>query len=119
MAVLAKDVMTRSVVSPCGPVQHRENPRLPGIVSRLGVYDRPDDDIRTQIEEQVIEGAFLLDSLAIAVTVVGGVVTLPGPVPPRPCGAERAGSGRARGRRRSRPGLAQLSATLDGSVHSA
>ncbi len=57
--------------------------RLLGIVSRvdlLGVYDRPDEDIRKEIVEQVIEGAFVLDSLAFAVTVVGGVVTLSGSV---------------------------------------
>jgi CBS domain-containing protein len=61
--------------------------RLAGIVSRtdiLGVYDRPDDDIRREIEEQVIKGAFALDNLAFSVTVTGGVVTLAGQVEREP-----------------------------------
>ena len=56
--------------------------RLVGIVSRqdlLGVYDRPDEDIKTEIARQVIEGAFALDRLAFAVDVSGGVVTVAGP----------------------------------------
>ncbi len=77
------DVMTRSVVSPGNHAPHRGNAWQTAIASRvdlLGVYDRPDEDIRKEIVEQVIEGAFVLDSLAFAVTVVGGVVTLSGPV---------------------------------------
>lgn len=57
------------------------NGRLVGVVSRvdlLGVYDRPDEDIRRQIVEEVIRIAFTLDSLAFDVTVTGGVVTLSG-----------------------------------------
>ena len=58
--------------------------RLVGIVSRadlLGVYDRPDADIRTEIVKQVIEAEFMLESLAFTVTVESGVVKLSGPVP--------------------------------------
>jgi CBS domain-containing protein len=61
--------------------------RLVGIVSRsdvLGVYDRPDDDIRKEIEEGVIKAEFGLDSLAFTVTVTGGVVTLAGRVEREP-----------------------------------
>jgi hypothetical protein len=58
-----------------------------GVVSRadlLGVYARPDWQIRREIAEQVIEGGFALDSLAFKVTVAGGVVTISGPVRRRP-----------------------------------
>jgi len=61
--------------------------KLVGIVSRtdiLGVYDRPDDDIRREIEEQVITSAFALDSLAFSVTVTDGVVTLAGQIEREP-----------------------------------
>lgn len=61
--------------------------RLVGIVSRvdlLGVYDRPDSEIRTEIIKQVIETGFLLDSLAFKVTVTAGVVTLAGTVDREP-----------------------------------
>jgi CBS-domain-containing membrane protein len=57
---------------------------LVGIVSRvdlLGVYDRPDEDIRTEILQRVIETDFLLDSPAFDVAVSSGVVTLSGTVP--------------------------------------
>lgn len=61
--------------------------RLVGIVSRsdvLSVYDRPDDDIRKEIEEDIIRSAFSLDNLAFTVTVTGGVVTLAGQVEREP-----------------------------------
>lgn len=57
--------------------------RLVGIVSRsdvLRVYDRTDEDIRKEIEEEVIKGSFCLDSLAFTVTVSSGVVTLAGQI---------------------------------------
>ena len=57
--------------------------RIVGVVSRadlLGVYDRPDADIRTEIVEQVIESEFVLDRLAFTVTVESGMVKLSGPV---------------------------------------
>jgi CBS domain-containing protein len=57
--------------------------RLVGIVSRvdlLGIYDRPDGEIRSEILSQVIESEFVLDSLAFTVTVDSGVVTVAGPV---------------------------------------
>ena len=57
--------------------------RLAGIVSRtdlLGVYDRPDADIRREITDEVIEGQFLLEKLAFTVVVSAGVVTIGGPV---------------------------------------
>lgn len=60
-----------------------------------------------------------LDSLAFAVTVVGGVVTLSGPVVREPVAQSLMDAVPAGGRRCSRPGPAQLSATVDGSVHSA
>jgi CBS domain-containing protein len=57
--------------------------RLMGVVSRvdlLGIYDRPDADIRTEIIKRVIESDFVLDSRAFTVTVDSGVVTLTGPI---------------------------------------
>jgi CBS domain-containing protein len=60
---------------------------LVGIVSRvdlLGVYDRPDSEIRTEILKHVIETGFLLDSLAFKVSVTAGVVTVAGPVDREP-----------------------------------
>jgi len=64
-----------------------EDGRLVGIVSRvdlLGVYDRPDAEIKSEILDRVIDGDFLLDSLAFTVTVRAGVVTLSGPVDHEP-----------------------------------
>ncbi len=64
-----------------------EDGRLAGIVSRidlLGVYDRPDSQIRDEIVTQLIENEFLLDSRAFTVTVTAGVVTLRGPVDREP-----------------------------------
>jgi CBS-domain-containing membrane protein len=58
--------------------------RLVGVVSRadlLGVYDRPDADIRTEIVKRVIEAEFMLESLPFTVTVESGVVGLSGHVP--------------------------------------
>ena len=55
--------------------------RLAGIVSRvdlLGVYDRPDEEIRDEIVSQVIAGTFCLDPCAFEVTVASGVVTIAG-----------------------------------------
>jgi CBS domain-containing protein len=54
---------------------------LVGIISRadlLSVFDRPDEEIRTEIREQVIRDAFLIDPAAIGVIVKDGVVTLAG-----------------------------------------
>jgi CBS-domain-containing membrane protein len=62
---------------------------LVGVVSRvdlLGVYDRTDVSIRTEIIKQVIESEFVLDSRAFTVTVESGVVTLSGPVASEPVG---------------------------------
>jgi CBS domain-containing protein len=61
--------------------------RLVGIVSRtdvLGVYDRPDGDIRKEIEDEVIKAEFSLDKLAFSVTVTEGVVTLSGRIEREP-----------------------------------
>ena len=55
--------------------------RLVGIVSRvdlLGVYDRPDAQIRTEIAEGVLAGDFVLDPREFTVTVSNGVVTISG-----------------------------------------
>jgi CBS domain-containing protein len=55
--------------------------RLVGIVSRvdlLGVYDRPDEEIRDEIVSRVIADAFCLDPFAFEVTVASGVVTIAG-----------------------------------------
>jgi CBS-domain-containing membrane protein len=63
---------------------------LLGIVSRtdlLGVYDRPDADIKGEILEQVIGEAFVLDPLAFEVSVADGLVTLAGPVEDEQVGA--------------------------------
>jgi len=54
---------------------------LVGIISRadlLSVFDRPDEEIRTEIREQVIRDAFLIDPAAVGVIVKDGVVTLAG-----------------------------------------
>jgi CBS-domain-containing membrane protein len=55
--------------------------RLIGIVCRadvLGVFARPDAEIRQEAIEESIAESFLLDSQPIAVTVHDGVVTLTG-----------------------------------------
>ena len=55
--------------------------RLVGIVSRvdlLGVYDRPDAQIRTEITERVLAGDFVLDPREFTVTVSSGIVTISG-----------------------------------------
>lgn len=55
--------------------------RLLGIVSRvdlLGVYDRSDSQIRTEITERVLAGDFVLDPREFRVTVSNGVVTISG-----------------------------------------
>lgn len=57
--------------------------RLVGIVSRvdlLGVYDRPDGQICTEITERILAGDFVLDPREFAVTVASGVVTISGRV---------------------------------------
>ena len=55
--------------------------RLAGIVSRvdlLGVYDRPDTQIGTEITERVLAGDFVLDPREFTVSVASGVVTIAG-----------------------------------------
>jgi CBS domain-containing protein len=55
--------------------------RLIGIVTRsdvLSVYDRPDDDIRRDITDEVILNEFLCDPARFTVTVKDGIVTLEG-----------------------------------------
>jgi CBS domain-containing protein len=97
--VTAGDLMTAAVVAvrPEDMVEHaarlmydRKVKRLPvtdadghlvGIVSRtdvLSVFDRPDEDIRREIRDEVIAGEFAADPETIAVTVKEGVVTLLG-----------------------------------------
>lgn len=60
---------------------------LVGIVSRtdlLGVYDRPDSEIKAEIRKHVIVDEFVLEAQAFNVTVVAGVVTMSGPVSTAP-----------------------------------
>ena len=57
------------------------NGHLAGIVSRadvLSVFDRPDEQIRTEIRDRVIRDAFLIDPATVGVIVKDGVVTLAG-----------------------------------------
>ena len=44
----------------------------------LGVYDRPDTQICTEITEQVLAGDFVFDPREFSVTVNTGVVTISG-----------------------------------------
>jgi len=85
------------VIHPDEPVQHaawlmydRGVKRLPvvdeaghllGIVSRsdlLGVFGRPDDEIRREVTHDVILGRFLMDPARFEITVQGGIVTVAG-----------------------------------------
>lgn len=96
MATLVADVMTRAVISVRNNAEYKDmlqvseddlGGKLVGIVARsdiLRVCDRADDDIRREIEEQVIRASFSLDNLAFNVTITGGVVTLAGPVEREP-----------------------------------
>jgi CBS domain-containing protein len=62
------------------PVVDREG-RLAGIVSRadlLKVFDRPDQDIRREIMDEVIVGAFSMDPDRFFIHVDEGVVVLQG-----------------------------------------
>jgi CBS domain-containing protein len=57
---------------------------LVGIVSRidlLSVFDRPDQDIRSEISEKILAGRPGLDPQAFSVTVADGVVTVGGRAP--------------------------------------
>jgi len=98
-AVIAADLMTKPAVTigPREPVSHaarlmysRKIKRLPvvdddgrliGIVSRadvLGVYSRPDADIRRDVIDNVVVGTVLTDPARFLVTVKDGVVTVEG-----------------------------------------
>src|SRR6185437_15771079 len=98
-AVVAADLMTKPAVTigPREPVSHaarlmysRKIKRLPvvdddgrliGIVSRadvLGVYSRPDADIRRDVIDNVVVGTVLTDPARFLVTVKVGVVTVEG-----------------------------------------
>jgi CBS domain-containing protein len=64
---------------------------LVGIVSRidlLSVFDRPDQDIRTEISEKILAGRQGLDPQAVSVTVASGVVTVRGRTPSEAVAAE-------------------------------
>jgi CBS-domain-containing membrane protein len=97
--ITAGDLMTTQVVTvaPEDTVEHaarlmydRRVKRLPvtdvsrhlvGIISRadvLSVFDRPDEDIRREIEDHEILGRFQANPKAFAVTVKNGIVTLAG-----------------------------------------
>jgi len=98
-AVTAGDLMTHPAVTvePGESVEHaarlmyaRRVKRLPvtdaqgrlvGIISRadvLAVYDRPDEEIRKEITDDVILDGLLTDPARLTVTVKDGVVTLEG-----------------------------------------
>jgi len=67
------------------------NGHLVGIISRadvLSVYDRPDEDIRKEILDEVILNQFLADPHYFDVTVKDGVVTLAGRPESVPVGRE-------------------------------
>jgi len=95
----AGDLMTRPAVTatPGDPVEQAARmmhfmrvKRLPvvnsggqlvGIVSRsdvLAVFDRPDEDIRTEIVDSMLLHEFLIDPRLFKVTVESGVVTMEG-----------------------------------------
>jgi len=95
----AGDLMTHPAVTvqPHDSVEHaarlmyvRRVKRLPvtdtdghlvGIISRadvLGVYSRPDEEIRKEICDEVIPNGFLADPARVTVTVQDGIVTLEG-----------------------------------------
>jgi len=98
-ALTAGDLMTHPAVTvtPEDPVEHAARlmynlrvKRLPvvdaggglvGVISRtdvLAIYDRPDEEIRAEIADDVILHEFLEDPRQFAVTVRAGVVTLQG-----------------------------------------
>jgi CBS-domain-containing membrane protein len=57
------------------------NRHLVGIVSRadvLAVFDRPDEEIRTEIRDRIIRDEFWIDPAVFGVIVKDGVVTLEG-----------------------------------------
>lgn len=65
------------------PVVDDEAGRLVGIVGRadvLGVYRRPDADLRAAVLNDVIAGEFVMDPARFAVEVVNGRVTVRGTV---------------------------------------
>jgi CBS domain-containing protein len=97
--ITAGDLMTAAVVAvrPEDTVQHaarlmydRRVKRLPvtdanghlaGIVSRadvLSVFDRTDEAIRKEINDDVLIGGFLVDPRSLEITVKDGIVTLAG-----------------------------------------
>jgi CBS domain-containing protein len=64
---------------------------LVGIISRadvLGVYSRPDEEIRKEICDEVIPNGFLADPARFTVTVHEGIVTLEGKPDTAPLGRD-------------------------------
>jgi CBS domain-containing protein len=64
---------------------------LAGMVSRidlLSVFDRPDQDIRSEISEKILAGRPGLDPQAFSVTVADGIVTVGGRVPSEAAAAD-------------------------------
>jgi CBS domain-containing protein len=105
----AGDLMTHPAVTvqPHDSVEHaarlmyvRRVKRLPvtdtdghlvGIISRadvLGVYSRPDEEIRKEICDEVIPNGFLADPARFTVTVHEGIVTLEGKPDTAPLGRD-------------------------------
>ena len=107
--ICAADLMISPaiVIRPDEPVQHAarlmydrgvrrlvvvdEAEHLVGIVSRsdvLGVFSRPDEDIRREVTGQVILSTFLTDPRLFEVTVRDGIVTIAGQPETRELGEE-------------------------------
>ena len=95
-----------------------------GVVSRidvLGVFDRPDNDIRDEVTKKILVGDFGLDPGAFDVTVRSGIVTITGLVGSRhrgspdwratACGGRRRRAGQAAPAFPRRAGLAFPNAT--------
>ena len=73
----------RHDVPPPGQAASRDRPGryLVGIVSRtdvLAVYDRPDEQIKAEVTDEVIQRELLIDPSPFTVTVADGVVTVAG-----------------------------------------
>ena len=106
MSSLVSDVRRLPVITADGT--------LVGVVSRvdlLGVYDRPDSEIQTEMLERVIDDEFVLDGPAFNVKVAAGVATISGVVSSGPVAINLLDAIRQGGRSGRRPRPPQLPAT--------